>query len=214
MCQSPSRRGTHFYLCTHAHIDHCGGCVNPLHVGKLISTWSRRNGKDTSLVSIPFTSGNSFLQKENVKGILTKKSVNPLHVGELISTLHYYLIAWSPLCVNPLHVGELISTKQTRPSHGCIKCVNPLHVGELISTYQSSLQGSKGWTVSIPFTSGNSFLQGPWRSRAARRRVSIPFTSGNSFLLYSFSGAAILCVWCQSPSRRGTHFYITFFYFF
>ena len=144
MCQSPSRRGTHFYLCTHAHIDHCGGCVNPLHVGKLISTWSRRNGKDTSLVSIPFTSGNSFLQKENVKGILTKKSVNPLHVGELISTLHYYLIAWSPLCVNPLHVGELISTKQTRPSHGCIKCVNPLHVGELISTYQSSLQGSKG----------------------------------------------------------------------
>ena len=84
------------------------------------------------------------------------------------------------------------------------------------------------------FTLGNSFLHSTSSSWAGSRLVSIPFTSGNSFLLINFYIAAPInkCVnplhlgelistailvspkinglLCQSPSPRGTHFYANF----
>ena len=38
VCQSPSPRGTHFYLIVPSLFPHNGKCVNPLHLGELIST--------------------------------------------------------------------------------------------------------------------------------------------------------------------------------
>ncbi len=61
MCQSPSRRGTHFYAADTSSGQQAAG-VNPLHVGELIST----GHKASSLYLFV--------------------CVNPLHVGELIST--------------------------------------------------------------------------------------------------------------------------------
>ena len=136
MCQSPSRRGTHFYEAYDEVLDafmksvnplHVGelvstffyypelrfhSCVNPLHVGELISTFfllsrtqipflcqspSRRGTHfykmhlkritKELLVSIPFTSGNSFLREEAYPEMAQQICVNPLHVGELIYRL-------------------------------------------------------------------------------------------------------------------------------
>ena len=65
-------------------------CVNPLHVGELISTRSRGNWVVTQSIS----------------------GVNPLHVGELISTKSTLVVGKTAVHgVNPLHVGELISTQ-------------------------------------------------------------------------------------------------------
>ena len=113
--------------------------VNPLHVGELISTKRQEEEKaaQAARVSIPFTSGNSFL-----------------HWDKLVERFKNH-------CVNPLHVGELISTRRRAPV-------------------------PEGWPAA----------------------VSIPFTSGNSFLLddvLRFQKAGLRL--CQSPSRRGTHFY-------
>ena len=114
VCQSPSPRGTHFYPASPAQKDtpdsclvsipftpgthfyfallflcSCskGSCVNPLHVGELIST------------------------KIMTEDCHRHGSVNPLHTGELISTT-FLLSNQSPhnSGVNPLHTGELIST--------------------------------------------------------------------------------------------------------
>ena len=88
MCQSPSPRGTHFYGATMCYYGPDYDCVNPLHLGELISTAEylddERNNKR---VSIPFTSGNSFLLDENFDLLKARMCVNPLHLGELISTL-------------------------------------------------------------------------------------------------------------------------------
>ena len=111
--------------------------------------------------------------------------VNPLHVGELISTEMEESMERTKNCVNPLHVGELISTIKLNNILENSKSVNPLHVGELISTYLVRGNMTYGNHVSIPFTSGNSFLQ-----------VLDQQVRENCDEL------------CQSPSRRGTHFYL------
>ena len=120
-------------------------------------------------VSIPFTSGNSFL-----------------HLGDP------HLTEDNGYCVNPLHVGELISTRTSLMWLMMnLLCVNPLHVGELIST-EFVFSRDKDAIVSIPFTSGNSFLPKKWEIELEKARsVSIPFTSGNSFLLDD-------CYWFRS----------------
>ena len=86
VCQSPSRRGTHFYCYRQGRYMWFPRCVNPLHVGELISTkettnpvlqfvlcqspsrrgthfyrYKKRRTACDKCVSIPFTSGNSFL---------------------------------------------------------------------------------------------------------------------------------------------------------
>ena len=110
LCQSPSRRGTHFYwidlqskskykevsipftsrnsflLITPRLKRDAPHCVNPLHLGELISTVGK---------------------VANIAAILC---VNPLHTGELISTIETNNFTAEYDCVNPLHTGELIST--------------------------------------------------------------------------------------------------------
>ena len=59
-----------------------------------------------------------------------------------------------------------------------------------------------------PSRRGTHFYDAWWRSHFGGKIVSIPFTSGNSFLPGMFKMVKSLCErWCQSPSRRGTHFY-------
>ena len=112
-------------------------CVNPLHVGELISTLADSDElKDFPfIVSIPFTSENSFLQElpENWTG--SRKSVNPLHVGELISTSDDAGIFAILRIVSIPFTSEnsFLPRLRLRPSSAS-SCVNPLHVGELIST--------------------------------------------------------------------------------
>ncbi len=111
LCQSPSRRGTHFYMAAdYHHYHHCH-------------------------VSIPFTSGNSFLRRKSMRRIDSLVMCqSPSRRGT-----HFYHnsadILYTEESVNPLHVGELISTKTFyTPFEQLSNCVNPLHVGELIST--------------------------------------------------------------------------------
>ena len=185
MCQSPSHRGTHFYN----HLRRCReqreDCVNPLLIGELISTYC----KDTSqsrkwIVSIPFSSGNSFLlcctkdAQNEIQGC-----VNPLLIGELISTLIFKYLIHKFLCQSPSHRGTHFYIKYFNksfepamcqsPSHRGThfyadtksgkkrvqKCVNPLLIGELISTVLLMEKKYYELCVSIPFSSGNSFLQ-------------------------------------------------------
>ena len=115
VCQSPSCRGTHFYFKKFIKSNEQRACVNPLHIGELISTRtlsqvSRGYGRT---VSIPFMSGNSFLRRNCRFWSFMDNGVNPLHVGELISTFSLLCTrSRSESCVNPLHVGELISTNR------------------------------------------------------------------------------------------------------
>ena len=160
VCQSPSHRGTHFYSAT----------VYP-------SPWGRY------IVSIPFSSGNSFLpysgrasagsrnmcQSPSHRGThfysyeeyvekTIRQSVNPLLIGELISTSMGAIWSWTRKgCVNPLLIGELISTERRGTYEVWLECVNPLLIGELISTLLNSASKKRN-NVSIPFSSGNSFL--------------------------------------------------------
>ena len=87
------------------------------------------------------------------------------------------------MCQSPSHRGTHFYTDDATPVDKTWSSVNPLHVGELIS--------SKG-------------LSGTWTEEVI---VSIPFTSGNSFLLTKMTDMFEGCSGCQSPSRRGTHFY-------
>ena len=209
MCQSPSRRGTHFYHSPDRSRTSAMVCVNPLHVGELIST------SDIVMYANQFVG-----------------CVNPLHVGELISThiltlsragdnlcqspsrrgTHFYqetgrlpkrhpIVCQSPsrrgthfymgcvciyiiieFCVNPLHVGELISTIKKEVFIWHLRCVNPLHVGELISTSLETIIIQIAILCQSPSRRGTHFYSVGW---SHLRMADL----------------------CQSPSRRGTHFY-------
>ncbi len=135
MCQSPSRRGTHFYE-------------------------AKRNEKGIyQIVSIPFTSGNSFLQKTKAKA--------SSHIP----------------CVNPLHVGELISTCPTPSAQHLVGkvCQSPSHRGTHFYFPQKA-PGMLNWMCQSPSRRGTHFYGGIRKTRWPLLVVSIPFTSGNSFL--------------------------------
>ena len=111
-------------------------------------------------VSIPFTSGNSFLPQvtDFLKG--EELCQSPSRRGT-----HFYLWYCRSRCRSSL---EMCQSPSRRGTH-----------------FYSRKEGkNENSTVSIPFTSGNSFLRsgGGRRNEFFRRRVSIPFTSGNSFL--------------------------------
>ena len=135
--------------------------VNPLHLGELIST-KDEGGNDEKIrnVSIPFTSGNSFLRIPCPYGTLSSAGVNPLHLGELISTMRSKNEEKSiASCVNPLHLGELISTISigffALPLY---LCQSPSPRGTHFYIFQKKCSHNSS-SVSIPFTSGNSFLR-------------------------------------------------------
>ena len=105
---------------------------------------------------------------------------SPSHRGTHFYELktYNYLI----LCQSPSHRGTHFYCPTIDPGTRC-SCVNPLHIGELISTPWLLYSYQCSACVSIPFTSGNSFLQTQTAMLCATAlRVSIPFTSGNSFL--------------------------------
>ena len=136
-CQSPSRRGTHFY--PYQCLGWCPWsveCQSPSRRGTHFYGSDPPRPYSRCIVSIPFTSGNSFLR-----------------------------------CLRIFQLKRFST------------CVNPLHVGELISTYLIQEPMVIFFLVSIPFTSGNSFLH-------TRAQFKSQYKE-----------------WCQSPSRRGTHFY-------
>ena len=163
MCQSPLRRGTHFY--EKRRIRRCERSLT---------------------VSIPFTSGNSFLPYRVFQleaEIL--KSVNPLHVGELISTI-FCMCSNIHLCIVsiPFTSGNsfLPNLFQKLFVHRISACQSPSRRGTHFYNTKIFLTLPKNM-VSIPFTSGNSFLQKAAEKKAEEAEVvSIPFTSGNSFL--------------------------------
>ena len=165
MCQSPSRRGTHFYSNYRTTIISGFAGVNPLHVGELISTcywifeFLRRYG-----VSIPFTSGNSFLLNSNADiNWIFGRCQSPSRRGT-----HFYFVA------------------------PYVKLRNLVY-------------------VSIPFTSGNSFLH-PSGKKWSKflRRCQSPSRRGTHFYSIIVQGGNMDKTLCQSPSRRGTHFYEDF----
>ncbi len=160
MCQSPSHRGTHFYAPDTLFVAWSYMCQSPSHRGTHFYTAMSDDYCKVIIVSIPFTSGNSFLHSGNQRQPLRLACVNPLHIGELISTRK-----------------EVISMKET-----VIMCQSPSHRGTHFYGWRQKNE-SNGSIVSIPFTSGNSFL-----------RI---FTKGRKDMTKL----------CQSPSRRGTHFY-------
>ena len=144
-------------------------------------------------MSIPFTSGNSFLHQGMVN--FSNKDVvcqSPSRRGT-----HFYpyqclgWCPWSVECQSPSRRGtHFYGSDPPRPYSRCI--------------------------VSIPFTSGNSFLRSEcgWLDEVRDNFVSIPFTSGNSFLPIEKQASNVkMQNKCQSPSRRGTHFYVAYEYF-
>ena len=111
------------------------------------------------IVSISFTSGNSFLPIIANKLEEMIDCVNPLHVGELISTSRGRCWVGSlQECQSPSHRGTHFYYILQHVWSVWLFCVNPLHIGERISTWHALLRSSYKWTVSIPFTSGNAFL--------------------------------------------------------
>ena len=87
VCQSPSHRGTHFYLI------YLLWCI----------VW------DSWLCQSPSQRGSHFYTGLGRDRAHSRRCVNPLHNGELISTC-FALTELPTGGVNPLHVGELIST--------------------------------------------------------------------------------------------------------
>ena len=113
-------------------------------------------------MSIPLTSGNSFLRR--IWG--TIRRIGSLCQSPSPRGTHFY--RHSPRKnqdklrgVNPLHLGELISTITGQRNSGTSSGVNPLLIGELISTTCLNCGMSIDDIVSIPFSSGNSFLPSP-----------------------------------------------------
>ena len=105
-CQSPSHRGTHFYSALALRVHICAGvCVNPLHVGELISTRVRilEDQMQQLLCQSPSRRGTHFyLKRKEKKMSCVALCVNPLHLGELISTVKFfYVLALVGLCQSP-----------------------------------------------------------------------------------------------------------------
>ena len=160
MCQSPSLRGTHFYHIGKILKEIGWLCQSPSLRGTHFYMGARSVRLKNRTVSIPFTSGNSFLPVLHAVVQVPFRCVNPLHLGELISTWSASQVSCRGSSVNPPHLGELISTNFSRYTYSHAEyCVNPLHLGELISTGTTLKAGDLN-KVSIPFTSGNSFLPG------------------------------------------------------
>ena len=88
-----------------------------------------------------------------------------------------------------------------------MNCVNPLHVGELISTASAALKLEERALCQSPSRRGTHFYNGFEFMIGDEVIVSIPFTSGNSFLHKKERRRRCRPGLCQSPSRRGTHFY-------
>ena len=111
--------------------------------------------------SIPFTSGNSFLQpQDSAERLRNFLCQSPSHRGT-----HFYVwkrswdwvLSW---CVNPLLIGELISTPVGGGVHIDQKmCQSPSHRGTHFYKFDGTDKASIE-KVSIPFSSGNSFLPG------------------------------------------------------
>ena len=141
-------------------------------------------------VSIPFTSGNSFLQ--NIPAFIEGANINvsiPFTSGN--SFLLYGRLLWlySEVIVSiPFTSGNsfLLTTIEQNGSLKMV-CVNPLHVGELISTASSEELVTGFWCVN-PLHVGELISTRPPGKRRRRLKPSL----------------------CQSPSRRGTHFYNTY----
>ena len=183
-------------------------CVNPLHVGELISTQLRSSRSTPSKpVSIPFTSGNSFLQEygqcyyrdpfvsipftsgnsfllARLKMAVCKAKVSiPFTSGNSFLHVTHNAQFIAGMCQSPSRRGTHFYKRGGVGPEKLVGCVNPLHVGELISTGERNICYFYSYQVSIPFTSGNSFLPVKCYAAVYWNSVSIPFTSGNSFLL-------------------------------
>ena len=135
-------------------------------------------------MSVPFTSGNSFLPKQ-----------------DFTLTDDYSIVSI------PFTSGNSFLRIDTDDEEMMHKGVNPLHTGELISTIRDGTKKMVTFNVLIPFTPGNSFLRKTCQVKMRENIVSIPFTSGNSFLREKGMYDSICWSACQSPSPRGTHFY-------
>ena len=155
MCQSPSHRGTHFYYILLKEMAMCDDCVNPLLIRELISTYDcRRSRVQSRLCQSPSHRGTHFYKE-------------------------WYLSKWWGQSVNPLLIGELISTAANKDCTSINElCVNPLLIGELISTTPHPVI-----RVGI--------------------KVSIPFSSGNSFLLYRKENCIMNVIYCVNPLLIG-----------
>ena len=133
LCQSPSHQGTHFYASNMSELTSNAMCQSPSHRGTHF--YGIYNLGKSKSVSIPFTSGNSFLRSRQDH-------------------------SWGASTVSiPFTSGNSFLPDGSTFTVPVKTCVNPLHVGELITTESIAIYGDETFNVSIPFTSGNSFLQ-------------------------------------------------------
>ena len=137
-------------------------CVNPLLIGELISTVPTyvAIAQGRRLVSIPFSSGNSFLPKLAIFLLVLFLCQSPSHRGT-----HFYArpniksSGFSGLCQSPSHRGtHFYDYEGNTEIQGSVMCQSPSHRGTHF--YGELCPLIWGWgVVSIPFSSGNSFLR-------------------------------------------------------
>ena len=137
-----------------------------------------------SIVSIPFTSGNSFLL---IRLLNSKKK-------------------WKG-CQSPSRRGTHFYVEIDFGLHAHVTCQSPSRRGTHFYGRRKKMANNT-YQVSIPFTSGNSFL------RTGRWRCTILAAAGVNPLHVGELISTAFDIWyewdkslCQSPSRRGTHFY-------
>ncbi len=132
---------------------------SPLHIGAVISFAQPGACPMTSLpISVPFTSGRSFLCAPDLGRRTDRTDFSPLHIGAVISL--------SPLCrapaaafyFSPLHIGAVISLSVDRIRERVDLDFSPLHIGAVISFRNGFQFGRARFAISVPFTSGRSFL--------------------------------------------------------
>ncbi len=159
MCQSPPPRGTHFY------------------------DWFVVFKRISYIVSIPSTSGNSFLRYVSLFAFLSFLCQSPQPRGT-----HFYILEYSPwrkeyMCQSP----------PPRGTHFYMATWMRMHLSKI---------------VSIPSTSGNSFLQKNIPSlNEALIGCQFPPPRGTHFYFSHLSWSEGSVKMCQFPPPRGTHFY-------
>ena len=181
-------------------------CVNPLHVGELISTKMGKEHRSSFFwVSIPFTSGNSFLLETNNYRQSYNVCVNPLHVGELISTVINICTSLKPSSVSiPFTSGNsflLYILCGSFTQH--FLCQSPSRRGTHF--YIKMFYGSEK-TNSLcqsPSRRGTHFYDYVKMTPVPLGSVSIPFTSGNSFLRTNCSAVFPMSMKCVNPLHVG-----------
>ncbi len=114
-----------------------------LYIGILAATHLEIEGVAIQYVSVPFTSGSSLQPRSPQSSQRDLSSFSSLYIGILAATRFFPALQDLGLCFSSLYIGILAATTRARYL-------------------------MKNYIVSVPFTSGSSLQQGPFRHYECR----------------------------------------------